>query len=69
MPENVSIFLKEKQKERNASKDLDAEKLAISVNINQAVSMFTAIMKGVSEWMNKEVNVTKHYPRENHGLI
>ena len=60
----LEYFLKEKLKERNASKDLDAAKQATSVNINQAVSMFTATMKRVSECMNKKVNVTKHYPRQ-----
>ena len=51
MPENLSIFT-EKLKERNTIKDLDAAKQAIPVNINQAVSMFTAIMKRLSECMN-----------------
>ena len=63
MPENLSIFT-EKLKERNTIKDLDAAKQAIPVNINQAVSMFTAIMKRVSECMNKKVKVTKQYPRQ-----
>ena len=60
MPENLSIFT-EKLKERNTIKDLDTAKQAIPVNINQAVSMFTAIMKRVSECMNKKVKVTKQY--------
>jgi len=59
----LDIF-KEKLKERNTIKDLDAAKQAIPVNINQAVSMFTAIMKRVSECMNKKVKVTKQYPRQ-----
>ena len=63
MPENLSIFT-EKLKERNTIKDLDAAKQAIPVNINQAVSMFTAIMKRVSECINKKVKVTKQYPRQ-----
>ena len=63
MSENLSIFT-EKLKERNTIKDLDAAKQAIPVNINQAVSMFTAIMKRVSECMNKKVKVTKQYPRQ-----
>ncbi len=63
MPENLSIFT-EKLKERNTIKDLDAAKQAIPVNINQSVSMFTAIMKRVSECMNKKVKVTKQYPRQ-----
>ena len=68
MPENLSIF-KEKLKERNTIKDIDAAKQAIPVNINQAVSKFTAVMKGVCECINKKVKVTKHYPRGTHGLI
>ena len=51
MPENLSVF-KEKLKEGNYVKHLDAAKRAIPLNINQAVSM------------NKKVNVTKLYPRQ-----
>ena len=62
MPKKLNIFT-EKLKERNTVKDLDAAKQAIPVNTNQAVSMFTAVMKRVSECMNKKVKVTKQYPR------
>ena len=64
MPENLSIFT-EKLKERNTIKDLDAAKQAIPVNINQAVSMFTAIMKRVSECMNKKSKGNKAVPETN----
>ena len=60
---NLNIFT-EKLKERNTVKDLKAAKQAIPVHINQAVSMFTAIMKRVSECMNKKVKVKKQYPRQ-----
>ena len=51
MPENLSVF-KEKLKEGNYVKHLDAAKRAIPLNINQAVSI------------NNKVNVTKFYPRQ-----
>ena len=64
MLENMSIFT-EKLKERNTIKDLDAAKQAIPVNINQAGSMFTAIMKRVSECMNKKSKGNKAVPETN----